>query len=120
ARSAPMRLSASAPVDGHALPSIAGFRERGFVEAGSFSVAGRSLTVTLLVKPDEAMLAAVFQPVGARPWIELVSHYDDGELLTYSAATRAPESAPARTVVHAARFQPGALYARFRAERRKD
>jgi hypothetical protein len=120
ARTAPLRLSASAPVDGQALPSIAGFRERGFVEAGSFSVAGRSLAVTLLIKPDEAMLAAVFQPVGAMPWIELISHYADGEVLSFTAAARGSESRPGRPIVIAARFQPGALYARFRAERRRD
>jgi hypothetical protein len=116
-----LKLSPRTPLEGSALASLLGLRERGFVEAGAFAVAGRGdLAVALLVKPDEAMAAAVFQPAGAAPWIELVSHYGDGEILTFSAGARAIESSPGRVWVHAPRFQPGALYARFRAERRRD
>ena len=60
-------------------PLVAG----GFQDAGAFTVDKMpGVKVNILVKPDDCVMANVYEHPQAGTWLELVSHYDNGDSAT--------------------------------------
>ena len=94
---------------------------RGFENAGVYRVKEMpGVVVQLLAKPDERLLAAVYEHPQAGHWLDLATQYEDGASATFTTSkpTGLVER-PDHSMVHAAGAGPLALYARARAERPK-
>ena len=98
-------------------PLIAG----GFQDAGVFTVDKMAgVKINILVKPDDCVMANVYEHPKAGTWIELVSNYDNGESTTLT--TMKPTGIgrpPWITTTYAQKAPAMELVERLKSDRRK-
>jgi hypothetical protein len=94
---------------------------KGFQEAGLYSIREMpGVSVRFLVKPAECVVAALFMHPRAATWLDLITHYQNGNTATFSTnAPRGLEQRPGHPIVYAPGATPLALYTKLIAERPK-
>jgi hypothetical protein len=95
------------------------FGQLGFVAAGTYRITELpDVTLGMLLHAQGRAYAIVYEHPKLGLWADIVSRYEDGTGITYSSS-RSPDLAqrPGHKVVKAPGFMPGALWARFQAER---
>jgi len=99
-------------------PLVAPLLQRGFHDAGVFRVREMAgLTLQLLVKSDESLIAAVYEHPQAGHWVDLAARYQSGRSVTYS--TSKPSGLvdrPGHPVHNAPGADVGSLLVRMRSE----
>ena len=72
---------------GEVAPLVAPLLQRGFREAGVFRVRELpGLTLQLLVKSDESLMAAIYEHTQVGHWIDLAARYQDGTSVTFTTS----------------------------------
>jgi hypothetical protein len=92
---------------------------RSFSEVADFSIAEiPELKVRLLMKPAKSIYACICEHPKRGTWLDLVSHYQDGSIATFSTA-RDPgmEHRPGDLTVYAPELSTDMLYTRMLKER---
>jgi hypothetical protein len=115
-----MMPGSSGPARPEAKAALDTFRRRGFTPAGSFSIPEmQGLPVHLLVRPEESVVAVVYEHPKAGVWCDLVSRFEDGTSFTITNAKMGGglEPRPGHTTVRAPGLTPAALHIRLLRER---
>src|SRR5712692_5130987 len=92
---------------------------RSFLEVGDFSIAEiPQLKVRFLVKPTNSIYACIYERAKVGIWLDLVSRYEDGSIVTFSTAgDPGVEHRPEDTMVYAPLLSADMLYTRMVKER---
>jgi len=92
---------------------------RSFSEVGDFSIAEiPELKVRFLVKPTNSIYACIYEDPKVRTWLDLVSRYENGSIVTFSTAGDSGlEHRPEDTMVYAPLLSADMLYTRMVKER---
>jgi hypothetical protein len=94
---------------------------KGFQEGGLYSIREMpGVTVHFLVKPAECVVAALTIHPRAATWLDLITHYQNGNTATFSSnAPRGLDQRPGHPIVYAPGATPMDLHAKMMAERPK-
>lgn len=101
-------------------PAADAFEREGFTPAGSFKINEMpDLRLAAFVKPDEAMMAVVYDKPGTGVWVDAVVQYHNGAGVTVTSAPEGHQldSMPGKRKFFAPGAAPSDLLARLRAER---
>lgn len=93
---------------------------RGFLDGGRFSVREMAgVHVSFLVKPDDAVVAAIYEHAKAGAWCDLNTGYSDGSSFTITSTQMGAslEDRPGHPIVRAPGAHPAALHVRLLRER---
>ena len=99
-------------------PLVSPLLQRGFHDAGVFRVREMAgLTLQLLVKSDESLVACVYEHPQAGHWVDLAARYQNGNSVTYTTSQPSGlEDRPGHPVHNAHGTDVGTLLGRMRSE----
>ena len=99
-------------------PLIWPLHQRGFHDAGVFRISEMpGITLQLLVKSDESLVAAIYEHPQAGHWIDLAARYQDGTSITFTTSQPTGlNDRPGHPIHNAPGLGVHALLVRARAE----
>lgn len=95
-------------------PLLSQLSQRGFHDAGVFRVTEMpGLTLQLLVKSDESLVAAIYEHPQAGHWLDLAARYQDGTSITFSTSQPSGlDDRPGHPIYNHPDLDASSLYAR--------
>ena len=97
-------------------------KSAGFADVGAYAVDKMpGVLIEILVKPEDCVIAHVYEHPKAETWLELVTRYEDGSSAVLSTMPRIDlNSPPFITTIRASKRPTDELYRRFMLERKRD